>query len=198
MASYSPDPGAMPGEDPQGPDQSTVDAVNSAVNQGYSYADVVAYHADNGLPSPPQPSLDAIMSGNTSDASQWQHAPAYADQASLPGPEEPLGHGGVPGDIVMGGIGGLGVGLAKGAAEGVAEGVLTDIAGAQANPIRSLVQTSAEELTPAMSKIDLAVERADQAMGSIPGKAAKWIAAGVGADLAGGPHRVGVHPEKGE
>ena len=97
-----PDPGAMPGEDPQGPDQATVDAVNSAVNQGYSYADVSAYHADNNLPAPPQPSLDAIMSGNTSDAGQWSapsptpeenwlqgfgpqpNAPAYDESTQIP------------------------------------------------------------------------------------------------------------------
>ena len=72
MASVPDDPSAMPGEPDIQPDmQSTVDQVNSAINQGYSYDDVAAFHADNNLPQPPQPSLDAIMSGNTSDASQW-------------------------------------------------------------------------------------------------------------------------------
>ena len=55
------------------------------------------------------------------------------------------------------------------------------------------VKTTATELTPAMSKIDLAVESLDQAMGTIPAKIAKWGAAAVGADLAGGPHRLGSH-----
>ncbi len=77
MAAYDPAEASMPGdgEQPTGPDQSTVDQMNSAINQGYNYSDVVAYHTDNGLPAPPQPSLDAIMSGSTNDASQWS-APA--------------------------------------------------------------------------------------------------------------------------
>ena len=179
MAAYSPDPGAMPGEDPQGPDQSAVDAVNSAINQGYSYDDVAAFHADNNLPAPPQPSLDAIMSGNTSDASQWSQPQLTQDNdpTKLDTAEQvaPLINQIAESGMGIGSVEGVGMRAAK-----------------------MGVEATTEALTPAMTKIDLAVERADQAMGTLPGKAAKWIAAGVGADLAGGPHRVGVHPEKGE
>ena len=153
---------SMPGE-ADGPDQATVDQINSAVNQGYNYADVVAYHADNGLPSPPQPSLDAIMAGNTSDASTWVSQgsdPTKLDTAEQVAP-------------LINQIAESGFGI--GAVEGV---------GMRA--ARLGVETTTEGLTGAMTPVDLAVERAASTVGDVAAKAKISLAIGAAAEAAYG------------
>ena len=143
MGVFNPDGGALPGD--PGPDQETVDQMNSAVSAGYTYNDVAAYHEDQGLDAPPRPPLTAIMSGqDLSQAQNWQ-APTM-DDLSQPG-RDAINEGAGPiGEAIIGAAGGGVVGIAKGAAEGITEGVLTDVAGAQANPIRSLVTATTEDM----------------------------------------------------
>lgn len=77
---------------------------------------------------------------------------AVRDQAN-----EAISEGAGPvGEALIGLATGSVVGAIRGA---IGTGVLSDVAGAQANPIRALVQTSTEELTPRMAPIDLAVMR---------------------------------------
>ena len=186
MAAYSPDP-IGPGEvdSPQPMDQSTVDAVNSAVNQGYSYADVVAYHADAGLPQPPQPSLDAIMSGNTSDASQWSQPSPFIDTGVDPHVDAINEGAGPIGDALILGAAGAAVGVVAGAAEGIGEGVLSDIAGAQINPLSRAaqmgVETTTEGLLGRMTPAGLAAERAAAVADTVAAKAKIPLAAGAAA-----------------
>ena len=59
------------------------------------------------------------------------------------------------GEAVIGLASGSVVGAIRGA---IGTGVLSDVAGAQAHPIRSLVQTSTEELSGRKSELDFAVE----------------------------------------
>ena len=115
---------------------------------------------------PPRPDIGEIWSGTHPADATW------SDPTKLDTPEQASGL------IHQMAESGLGIG----AVEGV---------GLRAAALG--VKTTATELTPAMSKIDLAVESLDQAMGTIPAKIAKWTAATVGADLAGGPHRLGAH-----
>src|SRR5579859_4657482 len=138
MAAYSPD-AAMPGDSEQPVDQASVDQINSAIDQGHSYADIVAYHAANDMPDPPRPSLDAVMSGNTRDASQWSAPPV--DPYKLDTPEQARAS------------------INQLAEAGAGIGAVEEVGATVGSTIRSLVQTSAEELTPAMSPLDLAVER---------------------------------------
>ena len=140
-----------PGEADIQPDfQSTVDAVNSAINQGYSYDDVAAFHADNNLPAPPQPSLDAIMGGNTSDASQWSQPSPFIDTGVDPHVDAINAGAGPIGEALIGAAAGAVPGIIRGVAEGLAEGVVTDITGAQVNPLSRAAQlgvtTTTEEL----------------------------------------------------
>ena len=156
----------MPGEPDIQPDmQSTVDQVNSAINQGYSYDDVAAFHADNNLPQPPQPSLDAIMSGNTSDASQWS-------QPEPGGGNDPTRlDTNVRTQIDQIAESGFGVG----AIEGV---------GMRAAQLG--VETTTEGLAGAMTPVDLAVERAAGTVGTIAAKAKIPLAAAAAAEAMGG------------
>lgn len=94
--------------------------VMDAYNNGYTYDNLVDHHMENGIPTaPPQPSLDAIMSGN----------PITADDLQQPG-RDAINEGAGPiGEAILAGSAGLGASLVKGAAEGIAGGVLSDISG---------------------------------------------------------------------
>lgn len=166
MSSVPNDTSAMPGEDTGNPDQSAVDQVNSAINQGYSYADVVAYHDDNNLPPPPQPSLDAIMSDTTDDASQWSAPDAQggANPYTLDTPEQARGL------------------IDQLATSGAGIGAVEEVGAAVGSTVRSMVQASTEELQGAMTPLDLAVERGASTVQRIVGN--KWIRRGLGAAAA--------------
>lgn len=77
------------------------------------------------------------------------------------------------GEAVIGLASGSVIGAIRGA---IGTGVLSDVAGAQANPIRSLVQTSTEELQGAMTPLDLATERGLQTVQRIVGN--RWVRRG--------------------
>lgn len=129
-----PDPGTMPGED-IGPDPDSIAQVNAAINQGYNYNDISSYNESQGMDAPPRPSLDAIVSGTHEDASQWTQG--GQNELALDTPEA------AQTQIDQLANSGLGVGTVEGAV---------------GNTVRSLVQTTAEELTPYMSEADMAVQ----------------------------------------
>ena len=149
MGVFNPGEDALPGD--PGPDQATVDQMNAAVGAGYSYGDIAAYHEDQGLEAPPRPPLDAIMSGqDLSQAQNWAPASPFIDTGVDPHVDAINEGAGPIGEAILGAAAGGAVGVLKGAAEGITEGVLTDVAGAQANPLSRAaqlgVETSTEEL----------------------------------------------------
>ena len=77
------------------------------------------------------------------------------------------------GEAILGAAAGGAVGVLKGAAEGIAKGVLTDVAGAQANPLSRAaqlgVETTTEGLAGAMTPLDLAVERGASTFNQVAG-----------------------------
>ena len=153
----------MPGDDL--PAQPAQADLMTAYSAGYTHADVTeAVGAE-----PPRPDIGEIWGGTHPADATWSQ-PTDPTQLDTPEQASVLIHQMAESGLGIGSVEGVGL---RAAALGV--------------------KTTATELTPAMSKIDLAVESLDQAMGTVPAKIAKWTAATVGADLAGGPHRLGSH-----
>ncbi len=140
---------SMPGD--QLPADIAPSDLMNAYSAGYSHADVT----DAMGAEPPRPDIGEIWGGTHPADATW------TDAASA-GPEQysrwdaPIAQGEQVGqdkiiersDLLVAAAAPIS-GLVKGAAEGVAEGVLSDIVGAQTNPIRKLVTTTTDDLASA-------------------------------------------------
>jgi hypothetical protein len=155
MGVYNPGDDTMPG-DPTGPDQGTVDQMNSAITAGYSYNDIAAYHADQGLDAPPRPPLDAVMSGqDLSQASNWS-APAPS------GDNDPTKL--MTADAARPLIDQL-------AEAGTGVGAIEEVGAAVGSTVRSMVQATTEEArVPLLNNTDI------QQLQTVGAKGARYIA----------------------
>lgn len=166
--------------DPNNPgeDDPYLSNVSEAYNQGYGYNDLVGHHIDTGEDGlPPQPSLDDAMSGRQISPEMFSPVSIVGKEDTKRSDQDAINEGAGPvGEAIIGAAAGGMAGIARGAIE---SGVFSDIAGAQANPIRSLVQTTNE----GSSAIPFSQRQLSGRTVQRIGRGLRYGAAGVAGDL---------------
>lgn len=136
----STDPGATVADDMSPADVAT--GASFAMQVGHSWAEI----------------SDHLGTTNTDEAVQRQSlVNIWGQDVNTPGRDAINSGAGPIGEAVLAGAAGSVVGIARGVGTAIADGLLSDITGAQANPIRSLVATStAEARVPFLTNTDKA------------------------------------------